>query len=213
MTALQRWHVGPWTTRGTRPGEALEPGQKRTPDELNFDIVGLSRIVGRRQTLPEEMLVRRCQAALRPTDPRICGVQTLDAELADELAQVSALAIDWLAERAPAGYEFVLTDAVELRPLLNLSADVVAVDTVVQLADVPLPAARLATAHVRRSAAGDWYAGDAVCNWSGPHTTSDDAVATVQAARVQLIDQLNAAGREDLATTADRWPTVPVESD
>lgn len=212
MTALQRWHVGPWTTRGSRPGEAPEPGRKRTPDELDFDIVGLSRIVGRRQTLPEEMLVRRCQAALRPTDPRVCGVQTLDAELAAELAQVTALAIDWLAERAPAGYEFVLTDAVELRPLLDLSADVVAVDTVVQLADVPLPAARLATAHVRRSATGDWYAGDAVCNWSGPHTTSDDGVAAVRAARTELITQLQAAGRQDLAATADRWPTVPVES-
>lgn len=212
MTALQRWHVGPWTTRGTRPGEAPEPGRRRTPDELNFDIVGLSRIVGRRQTLPEEMLVRRCQAALRPTDPRVCGVQTLDTELAAELAQVSALAIDWLAERAPAGYEFVLTDAVELRPLLDLSADVVAVDTVVRLADAPLPAARLATAHVRRSAAGDWYAGDAVCNWSGPHTTPDDAVAAVRAARTELIAQLQAAGRQDLAATADRWPTVPVES-
>ncbi|HEY3556948.1 MAG TPA: hypothetical protein VGL05_05785 [Kribbella sp.] len=213
MTALQRWHVGPWTTRGTRPGEAFEPGRKRTPDELNFDIVGLSRIVGRRQTLPEEMLVRRCQAALRPTDPRVCGVATLDADLAEELADVAARAADWLAQHAPAGYEFVRTDAIELRPLLDLAADVVAVDAVVQLADVPLPAARLATAHVRRSAAGDWYAGDAVCNWSGPHTTSAEAVAAVQAARAELVEQLTAAGREDLAATADRWPTVPVESD
>lgn len=213
MTALTRWHVGPWTTRGTAPGAAFEPGRKRTPDELNFDIVGLSRIVGRRQTLPEEMLVRRCQAALRPTDPRVCGVQTLDPELSAELAAVATDAFTWLTERAPAGYEFVHTDAVELQPLLDLSADVVAVEAVVQLAGVPLSAARLATSHVRRSATGQWYAGDAACNWSGPHPSSAEAVAAVQAARTELIHQLAAADRQDLASTADRWPTVPVESD
>ncbi|MGZ0151995.1 hypothetical protein ACXJJ3_33395 [Kribbella sp. WER1] len=211
MTALTRWHVGPWTTRCTPAGAAFEPGRKRTPDELNFDIVGLSRIVGRRQTLPEEMLVRRCQAALRPTDPRVCGVQTLDPEMSAELAAVAANAFAWLTERAPAGYQFVHTDAVELQPVLDLSAEVVAVDAVVQLAGVPLPAARLATSHVRRSPAGAWYAGDATCNWSGPHATSADAVAAVQTARTQLIAQLTAAGREDLAATARRWPLVPIE--
>ncbi|MFD7160723.1 hypothetical protein ACFV9C_39490 [Kribbella sp. NPDC059898] len=211
MTALTRWHVGPWTTRGTAAGAAFEPGRKRTPDELNFDIVGLSRIVGRRQTLPEEMLVRRCQAALRPTDPRVCGVQTLDPEMSAELAAVAARAFSWLEERAPAGYQFVHTDAVELQPLLDLSADVVAVDAVVQLADILLPAARLATSHVRRSPAGAWYAGDATCNWSGPHPTPDEAVAAVDTARTQLINQLTTAGREDLARTSRRWAPIPVE--
>ncbi|WP_427890174.1 hypothetical protein ACQHIV_41525 [Kribbella sp. GL6] len=211
MTALTRWHVGPWTTRGTAAGAAFEPGRKRTPDELNFDIVGLSRIVGRRQTLPEEMLVRRCQAALRPTDPRVCGVQTLDPEMSAELSTVAALAFTWLAERAPAGYHFVHTDAVELQPLLDLSAEVVAVDAVVQLAGVPLPAARLATSHVRRSPTGPWYAGDATCNWSGPHPTPSEAVAAVELARTQLVTQLTTAGREDLASTADRWAPIPIE--
>ncbi|GAA3106738.1 hypothetical protein JOF29_001774 [Kribbella aluminosa] len=211
MTALTRWHAGPWTTRGTAAGAAFEPGRKRTPDELNFDIIGLSRIVGRRQTLPEEMLVRRCQAALRPTDPRVCGVQTLDPELSGELAAVAEQAFTWLAERAPAGYEFVHADAVELQPLLDLSADVIAVDAVVQLADVPLPAARLATSHVRRAPTGAWYAGDAVCNWSGPHATSAEAVAAVRQARTELTEQLRSAGHADLAATAPRWPDVPLE--
>ncbi len=211
MAALTRWHVGPWTTRGTRPGEPFEPGLKRTPDELNFDVVGLSRILGRRQSLPEEMLVRHCQAELRPTDPRVCGVQTLADPLAEELSEAAGRAFEWIAEQAPAGYEFVMTDAVELRPVLELDGEVVAIETVVYLAGLDLPAARLAASHVRRSATGDWYAGDAVCNWSGPHDTADAAVAVVQTAREQLADQLRAAHREDLAATAPRWPTIPVE--
>lgn len=214
MTALTRWHVGPWTTRGTRPGETPVPGRRRTTDELNFDVVGLARILGRRLSGRDELQVRLWQNELRPTHTRRCGVHTLaDPANAQLLHDTAQEALAWLAERAPAGYEFVLTDAVELRPLLDLSADVVAVDAVVQLADVPLPAARLAAAHVRRSAAGDWYAGDAVCTWSGPHSTSDDAVAAVQAARAELADQLRSAGRDDLAATAVRWPAVPIESD
>ncbi|GAB3950257.1 hypothetical protein GCM10029976_084690 [Kribbella albertanoniae] len=208
MTVLTRWHVGPWTTRGTLPGMPLEPGLKRTPDELNFDIVGLARILGRRLSGRDELQVRLWQNELRPTHTRQCGVHTLaDPEL---LRQTADEALAWLAERAPAGYEFVRTDAVELRPLLDLTAPVVAVDAVIQLADVHLPAARLAASHVRRSSAGDWYAGDAVCRWSGPHDTVESAVAAVQAARTELVEQLTAAGREDLAATAPRWPDVPV---
>ncbi|MEU4198180.1 hypothetical protein AB0E69_40225 [Kribbella sp. NPDC026611] len=205
MTGLGRWHVGPWTARGSLAGEPFEPAVKRTPDELNFDVVGLSRILGRRQSLPEEMLMRRCQGALRPTDPRPCGVETLPAELAGELAALASLAFAWIAERAPAGYRFVLTDAVELEP--DPSSSVVPVESV----SLGLPVGRVAAAHVRRSAAGDWYAGDAVCNWSGPHATADDAVDAVRRARAELVEELRAAGRSDLAETADRWPTVPVE--
>ncbi|MET9316251.1 hypothetical protein ABZX12_30905 [Kribbella sp. NPDC003505] len=213
MTALARWHVGPWTARGTRPGEPTVPGRRRTADELNFDVVGLARILGRRLSGRDELQVRLWQNELRPTHTRMCGVHTLaDPDNARLLHDTAQEALAWLGEHAPAGYEFVLTDAVELRPLLDLSADVIAVDAVVQLADRPLPAARLATAHVRRSATGDWYAGDAVCNWSGPHATSDDAVAAVRVARDELVEQLRAAGREDLAGTAPRWPEIPVES-
>jgi hypothetical protein len=212
VTALARWHVGPWTTRGSLPGEALEVGRKRTPDELNFDVVGLARILGRRLSGREELQVRLWQNELRPTHTRVCGVHTLaDPDNARLLRETAEEALAWLAERAPAGYEFVLTDAVELRPLLDLEADVVAVDAVIQLAGVELPAARLAASHVRRSSTGDWYAGDAVCNWSGPHNTADTALAVVQAARDALANQLRAAGRADLAATADRWPPVPVE--
>jgi len=186
----------------------LEPGRKRTPDELNFDVVGLARILGRRLSGRDELQVRLWQNELRPTHTRQCGVHTLaDPSLLQETA---AEALAWLAERAPAGYEFVLTDAVELRPLLDLTAPVVAVDAVVQLADCPLPAARLAASHVRRSAAGDWYAGDAVCNWSGPYETVEAAASAVHAARGELVEQLIAAGRSDLADTASRWPEVPV---
>jgi hypothetical protein len=207
VTALARWHAGPWTTRGTVAGEPFEPGRKRTPDELYFDVVGLARILGRRLSGREELQVRLWQNELRPTHTRLCGVHTLaDPDLLRETAEE---ALTWLAERAPAGYEFVLTDAVELRPLLDLDADVVAVDAVIQLADTDLPAARLAASHVRRSTTGDWYAGDAVCNWSGPHDSADAAVAAVQAARSELVTQLRAAGRDDLADTADRWPPVP----
>ncbi|MFG1820462.1 hypothetical protein ACGFIF_42365 [Kribbella sp. NPDC049174] len=210
MTALTQWHVGPWTTRGSLPGAPLEPGRKRTPDELHFDVVGLARILGRRLSGREELQIRLWQNELRPTHTRLCGVHTLaDPDNAQLLRETAEEALAWLTERAPAGYEFVLTDAVELRPLLDLDADVVAVDAVIQLADTDLPAARLAASHVRRSTAGDWYAGDAVCNWSGPHDTADAAVAAVQAARAELVNQLRAAGRDDLAATADRWPPVP----
>jgi hypothetical protein len=192
------------------PGQPFEPGRKRTPDELHFDVVGLARILGRRLSGREELQVRLWQNELRPTHTRQCGVHALaDPDNAQLLRETAEEALAWLAERAPAGYEFVLTDAVELHPLLDLTADVVAVDAVIQLADADLPAARLASAHVRRSATGDWYAGDAVCNWSGPHNTADAALAVVQAARTELVAQLRAAGRDDLADTADRWPPVP----
>jgi hypothetical protein len=209
---LTRWHVGPWTTRGTRPGEPFEPGVKRTPDELNFDVVGLARILGRRLSGRDELQVRLWQNELRPTHTRLVGVHTLaDPTNAQLLRDTAEEALAWLGERAPAGYQFVLTDAVELRPVLDVDAVVVAVDAVVELAGVDLPAARLATAHVRRAASGDWYAGDAVCNWSGPHESSDAAVAVVRAARAELVEQLRAAGRDDLARTSSRWADVPVE--
>jgi hypothetical protein len=213
MTALTRWHVGPWTTRGTLPGEPFEPGLRRTPDELNFDVVGLSRILGRRQSLPEEMLVRRCQGALRPTDPRPCGVQTLTDPLATDLAELAEQAFTWITQLAPPGFRFVRTDAVVLEPVLDLDADVIAIEAVVEVAATALPAARLAASHVRRSSTGKWYAGDATCNWSGPHESADAAVAAVQVARDELVEQLIAAGRVDLAATAPRWPSVPVESE
>jgi hypothetical protein len=213
MTALTRWHVGPWTTRGTRPGDTPVPGVRRTTDELYFDVVGLARILGRRLSGRDELQVRLWQNELRPTHTRRCGVHTLaDPDNARLLHDTAQEALAWLDERAPAGYQFVLTDAVELQPRLDLTAEVVAVDAVVQLADTPLPTARLATAHVRRSADGDWYVGDAVCNWSGPHESADAAVAVVQQARTELVAQLLAAGRDDLAGTADRWPVVPVET-
>jgi hypothetical protein len=99
--------------------------------------------------------------------------------------------------------------------MLDLTAEVVAVDAVVQLAadrGDAFPADRLATSHVRRSSTGDWYAGDAVCNWSGPYPTADEAIAAVRAARVELAEQLRVGGHEDLATTEPRWAPVPVES-
>jgi hypothetical protein len=208
---MERWHVGPWTTRGTVAGEPFEPGHKRTPDELNFDVVGLSRILGRRQTTAEEMLMRRCQGELRPTDPRLCGVQTIpDADIAQQLTDLANEAFEWIAEQAPEGYEFVRTDAVELRPLTDLTAEVIAVDAVVQLAAErgdALPADRLAVSHVRRSQDA-WYAGDAVCNWSGPYPTAEQAADAVRAARVELATQLAEAGHDDLAATATRWPEV-----
>ncbi|GAA3568033.1 hypothetical protein [Kribbella ginsengisoli] len=209
---LERWHVGPWTARGSVLGEPFEAGVKRTPDELNFDVVGLSRILGRRQATAEEMLMRRCQGLLRPTDPRVCGVQTIeDAEVARQLAELAEVAFGWIAEQAPEGYEFVRTDAVELRPVMDLAAEVVAVEAVVQAAverGDALPADRLAASQVRRSRTGDWYAGDAVCNWSGPYPTAEQAADAVRAARVELVNQLAEAGHDDLAATATRWPEV-----
>jgi hypothetical protein len=187
------------------------PGRRRTTDELYFDVVGLARILGRRLSGRDELQVRLWQNELRPTHTRMCGVHTLaDPANAQLLQETAREALAWLGERAPAGYEFVLTDAVELRPLLDLDGEVVAVDAVVELAGVDLPAGRLAVAHVRRSSSGEWYAGDAVCNWSGPHDTADVAIDVVQAARDELVEQLRAAGRDDLAATADRWPAVPV---
>jgi len=213
VTVLERWHVGPWTTRGTLPGEPLEPGRKRTPDELNFDVVGLARILGRRLDGRAELQVRLWQNELRPTHTRLCGVHTLaDPDNSRLLADTARDAFTWLAQRAPAGYEFVLTDAVYLRPRTDLNADVVPVEAVIQLATerdgITPPAAPLAASHVRRSAAGTWFAGDAVCNWSGAHNSADDAVAAVHAARIALAQQLRDSGHHDLAATETRWPPV-----
>lgn len=218
MRGLQRWHVGAWTTRGTLPGEALAPGRRRTPDELNFDVVGLARILGRRLSGREELQVRLWQNELRPTHTRRCGVHTLaDPENSRLLETTAREALEWLAARAPAGYEFVRTDAVHLRPVLDLEAEVVSVDAVLQLATergfpTNHPADRLAAAHVRRSAAGAWFAGDAVCNWSGPHLSASEAVEAVRTARADLANRLAQAGHGDLTATATRWPDVPVES-
>lgn len=216
MTALERWHVGPWTTRGTLPGEPLEPGRKRTPDELNFDVVGLARILGRRLSGREELQVRLWQNELRPTHTRRCGVHTLaDPDNSRLLAETAREALAWLAARAPEGYEFVLTDAVYLRPLTELAAETVTVDAVIQLAAErgdALPADRLAASHVRRSSAGEWFAGDAVCNWSGPYPTAEEAADAIRAARVELTNQLTEAGHLDLAATFSRWSDVHVES-
>ena len=222
VAALERWHVGPWTTLGTLPGEPLQPGVRRTPDELNFDVVGLARILGRRLSGRDERQVRLWQNELRPTHTRRCGVHTLaDPDNSRLLADTAREAFEWLAARAPAGYEFVLNDAVYMRPLTDLSADAVtivgavAIEAVVQVAaerGVSLPPGRLAAAHVRRSSSGGWVAGDATCIWSGPHPTADDAVDAVGAARIELAAQLRAAGLEDLAGTSARWPEVPVEA-
>jgi hypothetical protein len=210
--ALERWHVGPWTTHGTLPGEPFEPGRKRTPDELNFDIVGLARILGRRLSGRDELQVRLWQNELRPTHTRMCGIHTLkDPDNAKLLADTAQEALVWLQERAPQGYEFVRTDAVYLRPLTELGADLVTVDAVIAIAagrGDALPADRIAAAHVRQARTGEWFAGDAVCNWSGPYPTAEQAADAIRAARVELISQLTEAGHADLAATATRWPEV-----
>lgn len=165
MTSLDRWHVGPWTTRGTLLGEPLRPGRRRTPDELNFDVVGLARILGRGLTPREELLVRLWQNELRPTHTRQCGVHTLaDPDNAALLAETAREAFEWLAARAPEGYRFVFTDAVYLEP-----------------EDVELPQTGLAAGHVRHCPDG-WVAGDAVCRWAGPFETEAEAVAAVESA-------------------------------
>jgi hypothetical protein len=195
-------------------GEPFEPGRKRTPDELNFDVVGLARILGRRLDGREELQVRLWQNELRPTHTRLCGVHSLaDTDNSDKLRTTAREALAWLAERAPAGYEFVYTDAIYLQPVTDLTAEVVSVDAVIQLAAErgdALPADRLAASHVRRSASG-WYAGDAVCNWSGPYPTAEEAADAVRAARVELANQLTEAGHADLAATASRWPAVQLD--
>ena len=212
MAVLERWHVGPWTTHGTLPGEPFEPGRKRTPDELNFDVVGLARILGRRLSGREELQVRLWQNELRPTHTRMCGVHTLkDPDNAKLLADTAQEALVWLQDRAPEGYEFVRSDAVYLRPLTDLTAEVVTVDAVLELAagrGDALPADRLAASQVRQARTGEWFAGDAVCNWSGPYPTAEQAADPIRAARVELTSQLTEAGHGDLAATATRWPEV-----
>jgi hypothetical protein len=215
VTVLERWHVGPWTTSGTAVGAPLEPGRRRTPDELNFDVVGLARILGRRLDGRAELQVRLWQNELRPTHTRLVGVHTLaDPANSELLRQTAAEAFTWLSSLAPDGYEFILTDAVRLQPKLDLTAEVVAVDAVIHLAadrGDTYPADRLAASHVRQSPTGDWYAGNAICNWSGPYATADEALATIRAARGELADQLRAGGHNDLADTEPRWAPVPIE--
>jgi hypothetical protein len=214
---LPRWHVGPWAMPGTRPGEPRQPGRRRTPDELNFDVLGLARILGRRLTGAQELQVRLWQNELRPTHTRQCGVHTLaDPDNAARLAEGARSAADWLAARAPAGYEFELTDALHLRPVDDWAGPVVAVEAVLTAAagrgvELPVATARLATGHVRTAADGSWYVGDAACRWSGPHPSADAATAIVTAARADLVDALRAAGLDELADTAPRWAPVPVE--
>lgn len=213
---MERWHVGPWTSRRTLPGEPLQPGVRLTPDEFDVDVIGLSRILGRKMSVQEQLLLRRCQGELRPTDPRLCGVYSVTGpESARLLRETARSAFRWIAERAPRAYEFVLTDALYLRPVPDLTAAVVAVEAVVEAArsrGAALPAAPLAAAQVRRTTAGGWIAGDAVCVWSGPWPTAGEAVDMVLASRGELTDQLRRAGYDDLAATAPRWAAVNAPS-
>lgn len=200
---LDRWHVGAWTARGTLPGEPLRPGSRRTPDELNFDIVGLARILGRRLSPREELQVRLWQNELRPTHTRLCGVQVLAD--GSELERTAREAFAWLASRAPLGYRFVWRDAVYLEPDPDLTGPVVAVEAVVAAAvaqGIDLPDTRLATAHVRE----DLTVGDVACTWAGPFNDVPAAVEAVSAARAELASWLP----ERLAVIEPRWAPVPV---
>jgi hypothetical protein len=214
---LARWHVGPWTMRATLPGEPTQPGRRRTPDELNFDVLGLARILGRRLSGADELQVRLWQNELRPTHTRLFGVHTLaDPDNAARLAAAARKAFDWLAALAPAGYQFELTDAVYLRPVDDLDASVVAVEAVLAAAaarGIPVPAAqaRLAACHVRRGSDSSWYAGDAACRSTATRPSAEEAVAMVADVRAELVDTLCAAGAADLADTAPRWAPVPVD--
>lgn len=156
---LTRWHVGPWTARGTAPGEPLQPGRRRTPDELNFDIVGLARILGRRLSGPEELQVRLWQNELRPTHTRLCGVHTLaDPANSELLAATADKAFEWLQAQAPAGYRFVRTDAVYLEGGSEL---------------------------VVWEAPDGWVVGDAACRWAGPFPTESEAAQALGEVQVQ----------------------------
>ncbi|WP_328991708.1 hypothetical protein OG394_35930 [Kribbella sp. NBC_01245] len=156
---LTRWHVGPWTARGTAPGEPLQPGRRRTPDELNFDIVGLARILGRRLSGPEELQVRLWQNELRPTHTRLCGVHTLaDPANAELLAATAEKAFEWLQAQAPEGYRFVRTDAVYLEG---------------------------GPALVVWEAPDGWVVGDAACRWAGPFETEAEASQALPEVQVQ----------------------------
>jgi hypothetical protein len=213
--ALTRWHVGPWTMPATAPGEPYRPGVRRTPDEANFDVVGLARILGRHQTGGEELQVRLWQNELRPTHTRVCGRHALaDPDNAAALAAKARDSFAWLAARAPAGYHFTWTDAVYLRPDEDLDAPVVALEHVVALArarGLTPDSAALATAHARRS--GDaWTAAAGALILAGPFPTAAAATAAITAARADLARALRDAGHPDLAATAPRWAPVPTDT-
>jgi hypothetical protein len=213
--ALSRWHVGPWTMPATGPAEPCRPGVRRTPDEGNFDVVGLARIMGRRLSGAEELQVRLWQNELRPTHTRACGRYTLaDPGNAEALAAKARESFEWLAARAPAGYRFVWTDAVYLLPQEDLGGAVVAVERVVEIAGergLRPASARLAAGHARRSTDG-WVAAAGPLVLAGPFPTAERATGAVAAARTALARDLRAAGAGDLAATAPRWPPVPADS-
>lgn len=203
--------------RATAPGEPHRPGVRRTPDEANFDVVGLARILGKHQGGGEELQVRLWQNELRPTHTRVCGRHTLaDPDNAAALAAKARESFTWLAARAPAGYRFTRTDAVYLEPLTDLTAPVVAIEHVAAVArarttSFPEAAAELAAAHARRSG-GAWVAATGALVLAGPFPTADAAVAAITEARTALAGALRDAGHADLADTASRWPPVPTDS-
>jgi hypothetical protein len=203
--------------RATAPGEPHRPGVRRTPDEANFDVVGLARILGKHQSGGEELQVRLWQNELRPTHTRVSGRHTLsDPANSAALAAKAQESFAWLATRAPAGYRFTRTDAVYLQPLTDLTAPVVPLEHVLKVArtrttSLPDPEADLAAAHARRS--GDaWVAAAGALVLAGPFPTAAAAVAAITAARAELARALRDAGHTDLADTAPRWPPVPTDT-
>lgn len=201
MTVFETWHVGAWTASAAGSGE---PGRLRTTDELNLDIIGLARWLGRPDPPGEQQVI------LPRPGTRLFGVHSLaDPDEADRLQAMADAAFEWIAARAPAGYRFVRTDAVRLEPVDDLSGPVVAIEAVTDRAPgLPEPIAATAASHVRHGGSG-WVAGDVARIWAGPFGTRDEALAAVESARAELLRWLHDHDAAGLAATADRWPSVP----
>ena len=195
-------------------GERGTVGAVLTRHELLFDLITLARQRGWNGETPTESSTLEHVELVMESSQVGTGV-IADVDTAAVLQRVADRAFRWLDTHSPAGYRFALRDGLYLDPIRDLNIDVLAPETVIEVARqrqvlVPQDVEQLATAHVRPSIGG-WVALHHPRIVAGPLDTSAEAVVIIERARDELAGTLRVGGSADLAATRARWAPVPVE--
>jgi hypothetical protein len=222
---LARWHSGRWTMVAAEPGQPGIVGRLMTWHEMQLDVVHIVR--KRRWNEPELMeshaeiraLMRVEIEYLPEAIPIGTGVVPVhETELLEALENVSARALRWLNDRAPAGYTFSMVGGLHLLANIDLSANHIAPEAILSIAAdrglaIPRDLANLAVAHVVGPPHGEQWRAiySAVFVAAGPVGSQEEAIEVVRGGRMMLRDHLQDRGAADLAETFSRWTEIPVD--
>lgn len=225
-TTLHPWHAGHWSMPAVESNADAVIGRTLTPHELLLDIVHIVRKRGWNEegkglgygpgglseSLTEIKDMMRVEVLYLGEGIPVGTATVPDPELAEVLDRVGHRAFDWLAERAPAGYEFTMTGGLSLDPIMDLTTDHIAPEAVIAAAadrgiEVPWELVLLATAHVQTA---PWRALARVASRAGgPYDSLEETVEAIKSGRRALCDHLREQGADDLADTLPRWIDVP----